>query len=205
MLSLNLPENQAQHLLLNSGHEVVCLGCRGEGTTVKAVLVHERGLVFEAGMPPLGIVIVKIVGDGASALSRSANTGRSRTSRPSVLKRDHRRPIPIDVFQPARYRCTRRCGAAALRAQPLVAEQLQFQQFDLQLATLSAWANDLPALRLVTEWNNVAASVQTEQLPELLLLAESWPKAGRKLAGSRPFLGRRRAPNLVRIPATTSL
>jgi very-short-patch-repair endonuclease len=62
--------------------------------------------------------------------------------------------------------------------------RLQFQQFDLQRATLSAWAEDLPALRLVTEWNNVAASVQTEQLPELLLLAESWPEAVRFLAAA---------------------
>ena len=31
---------------------------------MKTVLVRERGLVVEAGMPPLGIVIVKIVGDG---------------------------------------------------------------------------------------------------------------------------------------------
>jgi very-short-patch-repair endonuclease len=65
------------------------------------------------------------------------------------------------------------------------AGRLQFQQFALQRATLSAWADDLPALRLVTEWNNVAASVQTEQLPELLLLAESWPEAGRFLAAVR--------------------
>ena len=62
--------------------------------------------------------------------------------------------------------------------------RLQFQQFDLQRATLSAWADDLPALRLVTEWNNVAASVQTEQLPELLLLAKSWPESGRFLAAA---------------------
>ena len=62
--------------------------------------------------------------------------------------------------------------------------RLQFQQFDLQQATLSAWSDDLPALRLVTEWNNVAASVQTEQLPELLLLAESWPEASRFLAAA---------------------
>lgn len=62
--------------------------------------------------------------------------------------------------------------------------RLQFQPFDVQLATLRGWAADLPALRLVTEWNNVAASVQTEQLSELRLLAESWPEAHRFLAGA---------------------
>ena len=62
--------------------------------------------------------------------------------------------------------------------------RLQFQPFATQAATLSAWAADLPALRLVTEWNNVAASVQTEQLPELLLLAERWPEADRFLAAA---------------------
>lgn len=62
--------------------------------------------------------------------------------------------------------------------------RLQFQPFTTQAAILSAWAADLPALRLVTEWNNVAASVQTEQLPELLLLAERWPEADRFLAAA---------------------
>ncbi|RZK99310.1 MAG: DUF3320 domain-containing protein, partial [Hymenobacter sp.] len=62
--------------------------------------------------------------------------------------------------------------------------RLQFQPFATQAATLSAWAADLPALRLVTEWNNVAASVQTEQLPELLLLAERWPEAAQFLAAA---------------------
>ncbi|GAA4347585.1 hypothetical protein GCM10023185_02730 [Hymenobacter saemangeumensis] len=60
--------------------------------------------------------------------------------------------------------------------------RLQFQPFAVQLQTLAAWAADLPALRLVTEWNNVAATARDEQLPELLLLAESWPQAAQHLA-----------------------
>ncbi|QIL78381.1 DUF3320 domain-containing protein [Hymenobacter sp. HDW8] len=55
--------------------------------------------------------------------------------------------------------------------------RLQFQSFAYQVKTLNAWAADLPALRLMTEWNNVAATIEAEQLPELLLLAESWPAA----------------------------
>jgi len=62
--------------------------------------------------------------------------------------------------------------------------RLQFQPFDNQQQTLAAWAADVPALRLLTEWNNVAASVQQEQFPELLLLAESWPEAPRFLAAA---------------------
>ena len=62
------------------------------------------------------------------------------------------------------------------------AGRLQFRPFADQLTTLAAWAADLPALRLTTEWNNVAAAVQAEQHPELLLLAESWPEAAHNLA-----------------------
>ncbi|GAB2795006.1 very-short-patch-repair endonuclease [Hymenobacter luteus] len=64
------------------------------------------------------------------------------------------------------------------------AGRLQFQPFDVQQGTLAVWAADLPALRLATEWNNVAATAQQEQLPELLLLAESWPHAARLLAAA---------------------
>ena len=60
--------------------------------------------------------------------------------------------------------------------------RLQFQPFAAQLATLGGWAANLPALRLTTEWNNVAARVRAEQRPELLPLAESWPEAARLLA-----------------------
>lgn len=60
--------------------------------------------------------------------------------------------------------------------------RLQFQPFAGQLATLAAWAADLPALRLATEWNNVAATAHAEHLPELLPLAETWPAAGQYLA-----------------------
>ncbi|RSK48124.1 DUF3320 domain-containing protein [Hymenobacter rigui] len=60
--------------------------------------------------------------------------------------------------------------------------RLQFHLFDKQQEILAAWAADVPALRLITEWNNVAASVQ--QLPELLLLAETWPEAPRFLAAA---------------------
>jgi very-short-patch-repair endonuclease len=59
--------------------------------------------------------------------------------------------------------------------------RLQFQPFASQLETLATWAADLPMLRPTIEWNNVAATVQTEQLPELLVLAESWPEASRFL------------------------
>ncbi|RPD46121.1 DUF3320 domain-containing protein [Hymenobacter sediminis] len=64
------------------------------------------------------------------------------------------------------------------------AGRLQFQPFDAQQGTLAAWAADLPALRLITDWNNVAAAAQAEQLPELLLLAESWPAASHLLAAA---------------------
>ncbi|RSK46552.1 DUF3320 domain-containing protein [Hymenobacter perfusus] len=62
--------------------------------------------------------------------------------------------------------------------------RLQFHSFDNQQQILAAWAADVPALRLMTEWNNVAVSVQQEQLPELLLLAETWPEAPRLLAAA---------------------
>ncbi|UOR04771.1 DUF3320 domain-containing protein [Hymenobacter aerilatus] len=62
--------------------------------------------------------------------------------------------------------------------------RLQFQPFAAQLAILSAWAADLPALRLTTEWNNVAATAQTEGLPELLLLAERWEPAAHHLVAA---------------------
>ena len=60
--------------------------------------------------------------------------------------------------------------------------RLQFQPFAVQEHTLAAWAADLPALRLTTEWNNVAAEARNEQFPELLLLAESWAPAAQLLA-----------------------
>jgi very-short-patch-repair endonuclease len=62
--------------------------------------------------------------------------------------------------------------------------RLQFQPFDQQLATLQAWAADLPALQLAIEWNNLAASAVHDALPdlaELLPLAETWPEAARHL------------------------
>ena len=62
--------------------------------------------------------------------------------------------------------------------------RLQFQVFESQLATLATWAADLPALQAVVEWNNVAATVRAEQLPELLVLAETWPDAPRHLAAA---------------------
>jgi very-short-patch-repair endonuclease len=60
--------------------------------------------------------------------------------------------------------------------------RLQFQPFAGQLATLAAWAAGLPALRLATEWNNVAAATRAENLPELLVVAETWPEASQHLA-----------------------
>ncbi|GGG44101.1 DUF3320 domain-containing protein [Hymenobacter glacieicola] len=62
--------------------------------------------------------------------------------------------------------------------------RLQFQLFAAQLATLAAWQADLPALRLTTEWNNVAAAVHAEGLPELLLLAERWEPAAHHLVAA---------------------
>ncbi|GAA3934889.1 DUF3320 domain-containing protein [Hymenobacter algoricola] len=62
--------------------------------------------------------------------------------------------------------------------------RLQFQPFESQRATLQAWAADLPALRLTTEWNNVAAAVRQEQLPELLALAEKWEPAAHLLGAA---------------------
>ncbi len=62
------------------------------------------------------------------------------------------------------------------------AGRLQFHPFAAQLATLAAWAAELPALYLTTEWNNVAAAAQAENLPELLPLAETWPEASQHLA-----------------------
>ncbi|MBC6612377.1 DUF3320 domain-containing protein [Hymenobacter sp. BT507] len=62
--------------------------------------------------------------------------------------------------------------------------RLQFQPFDDQLRTLPAWAADLSALQLTVEWNNVAAAVEAEQLPELLRAAENWPEAGQLLAAA---------------------
>ncbi|SNC77177.1 AAA domain-containing protein [Hymenobacter gelipurpurascens] len=62
--------------------------------------------------------------------------------------------------------------------------RLQFQSFENQLEILASWAADLPALRASTEWNNVAASVQAEGLPELLTLAERWGPAARHLVGA---------------------
>ncbi|WP_022825826.1 DUF3320 domain-containing protein [Hymenobacter norwichensis] len=62
--------------------------------------------------------------------------------------------------------------------------RLQFQPFTQQLSTLAAWAADLPALRLTTDWNNVAATVQADGLPELLLLAERWEPAATHLVAA---------------------
>ncbi|GAA4503036.1 hypothetical protein GCM10023172_27230 [Hymenobacter ginsengisoli] len=62
--------------------------------------------------------------------------------------------------------------------------RLQFQPFDHQLATLAAWAANLPALRLATEWNNMAATARAEHLPELLVLAETWLEASQHLAAA---------------------
>jgi hypothetical protein len=64
------------------------------------------------------------------------------------------------------------------------AGRLQFQLFARQQATLATWAANLPALRLTTEWNNVAATVQAAGLPELLQLAERWEQAVHHLAAA---------------------
>ncbi|PJJ48438.1 DUF3320 domain-containing protein [Hymenobacter chitinivorans] len=62
--------------------------------------------------------------------------------------------------------------------------RLEFQPFAAQHATLSAWLADVPALRLTTEWNNVAAAVTADNLPELLTLAETWEPAAQHLAAA---------------------
>ncbi|MCB2409150.1 DUF3320 domain-containing protein [Hymenobacter lucidus] len=61
--------------------------------------------------------------------------------------------------------------------------RLEFQPFTTQQEILAAWLADVPALRLTTEWNNVAA-VTAENLPELLLLAETWEPAAHHLAAA---------------------
>ena len=63
-------------------------------------------------------------------------------------------------------------------------ERFLFQQFANQSATLTAWLANIPALRLVTEWNNKAAIVQAENMAELLALAESWEPAAQLLAAT---------------------
>lgn len=63
-------------------------------------------------------------------------------------------------------------------------ERLLFQQFADQSAILTAWLANIPALRLVTEWNNKAAIVQAENMSELLALAESWEPAAQLLAAT---------------------
>jgi very-short-patch-repair endonuclease len=62
--------------------------------------------------------------------------------------------------------------------------RLQFQSFAQQLSMVAAWAADLPALRLTTEWNNVAATVQADGLAEMLLLAERWEPAAHHLVAA---------------------
>jgi very-short-patch-repair endonuclease len=62
--------------------------------------------------------------------------------------------------------------------------RLQFQPFAQQRSMVAAWAADLPALRLTTEWNNVAATVQADGLTEMLLLAERWEPAAHHLVAS---------------------
>jgi very-short-patch-repair endonuclease len=62
--------------------------------------------------------------------------------------------------------------------------RLQFQSFEQQRTTLAAWAADVSALRLTTEWNNVAATVQADGLPELLTLAERWEPAAQLLTAA---------------------
>ncbi|GAA4003762.1 hypothetical protein GCM10022408_14210 [Hymenobacter fastidiosus] len=88
----------------------------------------------------------------------------------------------------ARHRAAGQAGAEALQLNEArrfgPAGRLQFQPFESQRATLQAWAADLPALRLTTEWNNVAAAVRQEQLPELLALAEKWEPAARLLVAA---------------------
>ncbi|GAB3827225.1 DUF3320 domain-containing protein [Hymenobacter jeollabukensis] len=60
--------------------------------------------------------------------------------------------------------------------------RLQLQPFAQQAATLTTWQAELPALQQTVEWNNAAA--QAAELPELLLLAESWPEAVRQLTAA---------------------
>jgi very-short-patch-repair endonuclease len=69
----------------------------------------------------------------------------------------------------------RRFGAAG----PLVSQPLADQR-----AQLGAWLGDLPALQFAIEWNNVAAVVRADGLPELLPLAETWPGAARHLVAA---------------------
>ncbi|RAK64723.1 DUF3320 domain-containing protein [Hymenobacter edaphi] len=60
--------------------------------------------------------------------------------------------------------------------------RLQLQPFAQQAATLTTWQAELPTLQQTVEWNNAAA--QATELPEQLLLAESWPEAARQLTAA---------------------
>ncbi|MCB2379969.1 DUF3320 domain-containing protein [Hymenobacter sp. BT635] len=64
------------------------------------------------------------------------------------------------------------------------AGRMEFQLFEAQQHTLSAWLADVPALRLTTEWNNVAAGVAADNLSELLILAETWEPAAQHLVAA---------------------
>ncbi|UOG74732.1 DUF3320 domain-containing protein [Hymenobacter tibetensis] len=59
--------------------------------------------------------------------------------------------------------------------------RLQFHSFEQQQVSVAAWAADVPAVRLAVEWNNVAATVRTDGLPELVVLAERWEPASQCL------------------------
>ncbi|WP_375378239.1 DUF4011 domain-containing protein [Hymenobacter cellulosilyticus] len=61
--------------------------------------------------------------------------------------------------------------------------RLEFQPFAIQHAQLTGWMADVPALRLAVEWNNVAAAT-AEQLPELVVMAETWELAADHLAAA---------------------
>ncbi|TGE26538.1 DUF3320 domain-containing protein [Hymenobacter metallicola] len=62
--------------------------------------------------------------------------------------------------------------------------RLEFQPLATQQQVIGAWQANVPALHLTTEWNNVAAAVLAEELPELLLLAETWEPAAQHLAAA---------------------
>ncbi|ALD22075.1 DUF3320 domain-containing protein [Hymenobacter sp. DG25A] len=97
-------------------------------------------------------------------------------------------PLVVLETALARHRTTVQAVVEALRlneAQRFGPEgRLQFQLFTAQQEKLATWADNLPRLQLVVEWNNVSATVQAENFPGLLPLAESWAEAAHLLVAA---------------------
>ncbi|OUJ69946.1 DUF3320 domain-containing protein [Hymenobacter crusticola] len=59
--------------------------------------------------------------------------------------------------------------------------RLSGQSFTNQLSAFQAWTAELPALHLVTEWNNVGSDAYAAGLLDLVVLGETWEPAARFL------------------------